>query len=274
MSMLDSVSGLIDSARRLRGLADSLGAAELKAQIAEELLRLHEFREGLLLAGGDGQTAPAHHSQGGPARSSPQPRQVLIDGDSKIFHLDADGVTETYDLHVDGPESARPSNGRQAATAPSEAVAPPAAAGEAAAASNAGTVAAEEAAERRADVAAAKPPGTMSDQERFALAEQRILELEPLHHAALRKMNDLLTEDQRRTKAEATRAFTKAGRRGRELQQAVMAALRLTPEQQQAIVAARKELLDVRQAIARQVEGLLSKEQLERMLQQFAKRHG
>ncbi|HUG91941.1 MAG TPA: hypothetical protein VML55_13970, partial [Planctomycetaceae bacterium] len=118
-------------------------------------------------------------------------------------------------------------------------------------------------------------PAEMSEeQQRFVLAEQRILEIEPLHQAALRKMNEILTEEQRRIKAETTRAGMKAGKKGRDLQQSVMAALGLSAEQQQRMAAARKELLDVRQAIGRQVEGLLSKDQLERMLQALAKRHG
>jgi hypothetical protein len=204
-------------------------------------------------------------------------------------------VTETYDLHVGGPGGATPA---PAATPAAAATATPAAG------SNGGGKAAAAPADKAAkagkpqrrhkgsdsetDVVRASDTATLpaaagpasastdglSEEQRVSLAEQRIAELEPLHQAALRKMNEILTDDQRRVKAEATRTGMKAGKKGRDLQQSVMAALQLTGDQQQRMAAARKELLEVRQAIGRQVEGLLSKEQLEQMLQAFAKKHG
>jgi hypothetical protein len=106
----------------------------------------------------------------------------------------------------------------------------------------------------------------LPEEEQFVVAQARIAELEPLHQAALRKMNDVLTDEQKAKKTAATKKNRKAGLKGKELQAAVMSVLDLTDEQQQHLSSARQELLRVRQTISHQVKGLLSKEQLDQML--------
>jgi hypothetical protein len=45
MSVLDAIGGLIDSAKRLRSLAEELQSVELKSRIVDEIVRLQELRE-------------------------------------------------------------------------------------------------------------------------------------------------------------------------------------------------------------------------------------
>jgi hypothetical protein len=106
----------------------------------------------------------------------------------------------------------------------------------------------------------------LTEEVRFAIAEQRIAELEPLHQAALQRMNDVLTTEQAAKKAAATKQGLAAGLRGKQLQDAVFSVLELTEEQQQAIEKGRHDLHRVRLAIGKQVEGLLTKEQLDGLL--------
>ncbi|MBW3539605.1 MAG: hypothetical protein KY476_04985 [Planctomycetes bacterium] len=245
MSVLESLRELVECAKALRACADEVGATAIKERLVDELLRLQELRESLITA--DAAAAVAIT----PAAKQP----VLIsNGGPATFQFEPSATNETYSLVLEqspheSAAAARPSAGDTQLMDASDTV----------------------------ELAVSAVPASaeakeLTESERFALAEQRIADLEPLHQAALRRMNDLLTEGQRRRKAEATRAGVKAGLKGRALQQAVMDALDLSPQQQQAMTAARKELHDCRQAIARQVEGLLSKEQLDRMLHESAGR--
>ena len=109
------------------------------------------------------------------------------------------------------------------------------------------------------------------EDERMRLAEDWIRELEPLHQAALKKMNQILSDEQKQKKAEATRSGIESGLSRKELQQSVLEALNLTNQQRDQMTAAKTELQQVLTAMDRQVQGLLTKEQLERLLKKIGR---
>lgn len=256
MSLLDSVSGLMKSAKSLRTIAESLGDVELKSQIVDEMLQLQEIREQLTTPGptnGDGEFA-----SGQPDRT--QKDTVLSFNDSdKMAHFEPSADSETYGLHadaeraesqsgaaVDSPESAVISSSKTDADIPTEI-------------------------DKSADSPAGSQFANLSEEDRFRLAEENIRDLEPLNLAALNKMNDILTDEQKKKKAAATKAGVRANKKGRELQQAVMVAIGLDDEQKDRMAAARAELQRIRTAISKQVEGLLTPEQTAQLLKDLGK---
>jgi Spy/CpxP family protein refolding chaperone len=256
MSLLDSVSGLMKSAKSLRTIAESLGDVELKSQIVDEMLQLQEIREQLTANGptnGDGETASA------PPNRKQQDKVLSFDDNDKFAHFEPSAKAETYDLHAEAEEADSKSG---------TAVDPP----ESAVISSAKTDA-----DIPVDVASSSPSPAgsqyenLSEEDRFRLAEENIRELEPLNLAALNKMNGILTDEQKKKKAVATKAGVRANKKGRELQQAVMAAIGLDDEQKEQMAAARADLQRIRTAISKQVEGLLTPEQTTQLLKGLGK---
>ncbi len=244
MLALEMVQSLIDSAKRLRSIADELGNVEIKARILDDLVALQEYREQMMSSSDVGAPPAAQHSP--PPLRDPNPssesRKLLPQGNaSQYARLDAATDIETYTLAFATEEPAPPPVPAPSAETPKDA---------------AGT-------KTTPAAAVATPP---TDAEKFALAEQKIAELEPLHQAILKKMNDVLTPEQQTAKLAATKKGRTAKLTGKALQDAVVAALQLTDAQQQRLAQAKHELHQVRLAISKQVEGLLSKEQLEEML--------
>lgn len=107
--------------------------------------------------------------------------------------------------------------------------------------------------------------------ERFHLAETLLRKLEPQHQAILKRMNDVLTEEQQFRKQTLTREGQAAGKPPNLIQQEVMAALKLTDKQRQLLAAARKELHDIREEIAQQLDGLLTDDQHRRLQKKILK---
>jgi hypothetical protein len=107
--------------------------------------------------------------------------------------------------------------------------------------------------------------------ERFHLAETILRKLEPKHQAILKKMNDVLTEEQQFRKQTLTREGQAAGKPSNQIQQEVMAALDLTDKQRQLLATARKELHDIREEIAQQLDGLLTDDQRRRLQKKILK---
>jgi hypothetical protein len=94
--------------------------------------------------------------------------------------------------------------------------------------------------------------------ERRAIIEMRIADLEQLEQAATRRMNDVPTAEQRQIKAKAQKAGREAGKSGKELQQYALGAMRLSPEQRSELQAARKDVLSLREAIEKERSSLES----------------
>jgi hypothetical protein len=230
MSMLKNIAALIDSAKTLRQIAEEQENLELKSRIVDEISKLQEIRE--QVHAGGAQTAPPGLTNAG---AGEDPAPGLLDNQSHAVRLEPPKDSDTYSI----------------------------------AANEETDKATDESSDTDVDIpiaTGAQDTEELTEEQRFMLAESRIAELEPLHQSILRKMNDVLTDDQKRTKSVASKAGRKAGLAGKELQKSVMTALLLSEEQQQQMVEARKELQRVRMAIAKQVEGLLDKGQLDEVL--------
>ncbi len=251
MPPLDTVQSLIDAAKRLRSIAEELGNVEIKARILDDIITLQELRGQLSSGNSVASPLPAAPPPLNPLQP-PEARLKLPDtGDPKYARLDAADDVGTYSLAADEPEAEV-----VVVPDPERTSAPTANGAETPQEINTGADTKQIPAK----------PEEMTEEQRVAVAEQRIAELEPLHLAALKKMNDLLTPEQTQVKIAATKKGRAAKLSGKALQDAVMAALHLTPEQQQRMDDAKRELHQIRLAIAKQVEGLLSKDQLETIL--------
>jgi len=110
-------------------------------------------------------------------------------------------------------------------------------------------------------------PVAPTPEELARQAELKIAELEPLQQSLIRRMNEILTPEQNRARAIATKEAKDSGKTGRDAQQHVFDALHLTPEQKVQWAAARKDLQAVREQIAQQVALLMTDDQKQRIKQ-------
>lgn len=238
MSILKNIAALIDSAKSLRQIAEEVENLEIKSRIVDEISKLQEIREQVHAGDTTTATSSLAASEPGEQRSS-----SLLDNQSPTVRLEPAKDADTYSIAAN--EETTPSGETN------------------------GPTSAKGTSDTDVDIpvsTGAQDTEELTEQQRFMLAESRIAELEPLHQSILRKMNDVLTEEQLQTKSTAAKSGRKAGLKGKELQKSVMDALQLTEEQQTHMAEGRKELQRVRMAIAKQVEGLLDKGQLDDML--------
>ena len=238
MSILKNIAALIDSAKALRQIAEEVENLEIKSKIVDEISKLQEIRE--QVHAGDTATDTPQLATG---EAAEQRSASLLDNQSPTVRLEPPKDSDTYSLAAS-----------EESTAAEQTDGP---------ATDKGT------SDTDVDIPVSTGPQDteeLTEHQRFILAESRIAELEPLHQSILRKMNDVLTDEQVRTNSVATKSGRKAGLKGKELQKSVMDALKLSEEQQKQMSAARKELQQVRIAIAKQVESLLDKGQLDEVL--------
>lgn len=99
---------------------------------------------------------------------------------------------------------------------------------------------------------------TAEQKEKIAAIKK---EHEPKVAAAAKKVNESLTPEQRRARQEAQKAAKTSGKKGKEAQAEVLAAMKLTDEQKKAYDAAQKELDDANSALRTALSGVLSDEQ-------------
>lgn len=258
MSAAVSITRLIDVARRLRTAADEIGNVELKSQIVDEISTLQEIRETL---SSDHETEPrpvqaaSLEATSVPQDSSeslehriPEPKdehggvEDSKDFQTKMNRLEPTGDGEGYGILADAPED-------EEALADDES--------DCSATEREKTVDPENASAKTDKKTRSTGNQELSADER-AVIEMHIAELEPLKQSALRRMNDLFTPEQKKIKAQATKAGRKAGKTGRELQHHVYSAIRMSPEQKEQFLVARKDFESVREAIRKQ-EALLGK---------------
>jgi hypothetical protein len=224
--VIGSVNRLVEVARRLRAAADELGQIDLKSQIVDEISTLQEIRDELH---DDGSATEINSSE--TARQEDDPptpadkTESLVDAGMGI--VEPTGKEETYTLT---PEDEGGTPDPPAAEAPGETVQEP----------------------------VEKPQAGPSVDERRAIIEMRIADLDQLEQAATRRMNDVPTAEQKQIKAKAQKAGREAGKSGKELQQYALGAMRLSPEQRSELQAARKDVLSVREAIEKERSSLES----------------
>lgn len=246
MSVQQVVTQLIRTARQLRDIAGELEQLELKSTLVDCIGTLQELRDEIPgatdtnfeMAAAETVAAEAKPAEAKPAEANPaeqpEPASQLRDsGGMVVIEPSSDG--ETYGFSV-GEELEPEPEEKPAKPAPVQ-VGP------------------------SIDELKAKDPSELTETDRTRLAEARMRELEPQHQAILKRMNDLLTEEQRVTKKKVTRAGRAAGKAAKQIQKEVIAALKLTDQQKMDMAECRKQLQEIRVEMSKQVDGLLSEDQ-------------
>ncbi len=270
MSVIETIGSVIETARALRDIAGKLNSLELKSQIIDHIGELQDARDQLQLIKEGAEPGAAAPSP------PPAPKTQLKTADEGPAFLDAPSDGETYSFHVNDsktpeseskdikPETEVLKGGEAAAKSKSDAD------GNSKSEADAKVTLADAIRKKAAETAVGdsrldllKMPDSikLTVEQQAKIAELRIKELEPKHHAAVKKLNEILTAEQRKAKSSATKAAKEAGKTGKELQLAVQAAVKLTDEQKKQMALARKELLAVRAEIAEQINGMLTDEQ-------------
>ena len=119
----------------------------------------------------------------------------------------------------------------------------------------------------KAGAARKEPPAVQLPKEIELTDEQKpkIAEVEkefaPKMKELRQKLDKVLTEDQKKARAEVTKEARTSGKKGKELQQAIKDATKATDEQQKQIDVVEKELVALRQKIREKVEPILTEEQ-------------
>ncbi len=101
---------------------------------------------------------------------------------------------------------------------------------------------------------------TLTDEQKTKLAAVRT-EFEPKVKEVVKKMGEVLNAEQKQARQDALKAGKAAGKKGKELQADVAAAVKMTPEQQKTHDELTKELKDVNGKIREQISGFLTEEQ-------------
>ncbi len=224
-----SIDRVIQSARRLRDIAGEEGQIELKSQIIDEISTLQELRDELdvQLDGADSSATVTSVESDTETISTSGFKME----DNSMSVIQPSGDTDTYGISEFTEEPV-----------PDE----------------------QSAAGQDADEAASAEPDDAM-QKRSAKAEARIAELEPLHAAAAKRVNDVLTPEQNQIRIKATKAARAAGKTGAEARQYIYGAMKLSQEQRVKLSTAKKELASIREAIAKEVEFLLDDDQKKRV---------
>lgn len=221
--LVERINRLVEIARRLRLAADELGQVDLKSQIVDEISTLQEIRDDLHSDGNVVEVNPPQAVSPETGSSSPvENAESLTDASMGI--VEPTGKEETYSF------TAEEEGGDPPPDVPVDTDEP----------------------------IVEKPKGGPSVDERRAIIEMRIADLEQLEQAATRRMNDVPTAEQKQIKAKAMHAGREAGRTGKELQQYALGAMRLSSEQRSELQAARKDVLSLREAIEKERQSLES----------------
>ncbi len=222
--IVERINRLVEIARRLRAAADELGQVDVKSQIVDEISTLQEIRDDLH---GDGSVAEMSSPEAVPEKNDSPVRaenaESLVDASMGIVEPTGNEETYSFTAEEEGDDTPPPAPADDTDPAPVD-----------------------------------KPKTGPSVDERRAVIEMRIADLEQLEQAATRRMNDVPTAEQRQIKARAQKAGREAGKSGKELQQYALGAMRLSPEQRSELQAARKDVLSLREAIEKERSSLES----------------
>ncbi len=249
----ESISRLIEIARRLRDAAGELQNVDLKSQIVDEISALQEIRDQLIGSSDSTVEIPVAAALQAAAAArdrnptgSDRPDKIPL-SESSMAVLKPSENGETYSLSPQEEEEPLLVEEKPVLVEVTEDTVVQAASS--------------------SDTAELPIPqdspddDKLSPEERSARAEMRIAELEPLQRVALKKMNDVLSPEQKKIKMKAEKAGKEQNKEGAELKQFVYSAMKLTPEQKTQISTARKELHTIRAAIAKEVEHLMDDDQ-------------
>jgi Spy/CpxP family protein refolding chaperone len=116
----------------------------------------------------------------------------------------------------------------------------------------------------------------LTDEQKAKVDEVK-KEFAPKMEAATKKMQEVLTEDQKKARDEGMKAAREAGKTGRDVWQAGLAATKLTDEQKTKMAEATKEMTSVTTERREKIMAILTPEQQEeakKKLEQFTGRKG
>ncbi len=260
-SISESIGRLVATARKLRQAADELGNVDLKSQIIDEISTLQEIREELSLEGGSHdlssaelaavvKTAASANAEEPASEKVSAESGQLIEKEEKYAVIAPSGDGETYGIGAGSEEEAEDAGDSS---------------------KDDQTTDAEEDEVETVGIASSRDEKTESEDrkskgdsepdrktkkakpkltpEQRAMAEMRIADLEPLERDAQRRLDIVLTPQQKEIKVQATKAGREAGKSSRDLQLYVHKSMKTTSEQRHQISAARKDLQRIREAI-------------------------
>jgi hypothetical protein len=101
---------------------------------------------------------------------------------------------------------------------------------------------------------------TLTAEQQTKLADVK-KEFEPKLQEVVKKQNEILTPEQKKARQEAMKTAKAAGKKGKELQADVAAAVKLTDEQKKKQEEVGKELKDLNGKVREQISGFLTAEQ-------------
>ncbi len=111
-------------------------------------------------------------------------------------------------------------------------------------------------------------------EEQEAKLKEIIKEAGPKLVEVRKKMADVLTDAQKTARQEAIKAAREAGKKGKEMREAMEAAVELTDEQKEAMKEIRKEMQEAMKTVQEQVMALLTPEQREAVKEKMRKPAG
>jgi hypothetical protein len=245
MSVLETIHGLIESAKKLRTIAEEMGSVDLKSQIVDQMFQLQEALEEIVTTGEEN-IKIEHETR---VQESPPEEKAL--GSGKIFTIQPPTESETYSFEPKPePEPTstavalvtESSENDQSEGKPGQDTGPP-------------------------HVDAFKLPENveLTEEQQAELSELKIKELEPRHQACIQTIYEILTPEQRTARDKAKKVGKEKGLKGSELKNFVQWAVKLTDDQKKQMKIAQKELLAVREEIAKQISGMLTDEQKSRI---------
>ena len=224
------VTRLIETARRLRKIADELNNLQLKTQIVDEISSLQDIRDALADSADSNVDLSANMVQKAaePDFATPGKAKALGEDAMNVYTPAENAGTYALTKEKEEPE-----------------------------------VVEETADETEEESPAANDPEHAA--KRAAQAEKAIAELEVILQDAIHTMNSILTPEQKTIKIRETKSGEAVGKSAAEIRNAVYAAMKLTDKQKVHISDSRKQIQQIRASIAEELTWLMDDEQRDKI---------
>ena len=224
------VTRLIETARRLRKIADELNNVELKTQIIDEISSLQDIRDALADSADSNVDLSANMVQKAaePDFATPDKAKALGENAMNVYTPAENAGTYALTEEEEEPE-----------------------------------VVDDTVDETEEESPAANDPEHAA--KRAVKAEKAIAELEVILQDAIHTMNSILTPEQKTIKVRETKSGEAAGKSAAEIRNAVYAAMKLTDEQKVHISDSRKQIQQIRASIAEELTWLMDDEQRDKI---------
>ena len=224
------VTRLIETARRLRKIADELNNVELKTQIIDEISSLQDIRDAVADSADSNVDLSANMVQKAaePDFATPAKAKALGDNAMNIYTPAENAGTYALNEEQEEPEVVEETVDKTEEESP-----------------------------------AANDPEHAA--KRAAQAEKAIAELEVILQDAIQTMNSILTPEQKAIKVRETKSGEAAGKSAAEIRNAVYAGMKLTDGQKVHISDSRKQIQQIRASIAEELTWLMDDEQRDKI---------